>query len=232
MKKITATIFLLLWSKIAFAQVLIALVFGSKLQSEKLTFGLNLIPTLCDISNTDGDYRSGFGLGLYFDIKMSDNLFLHPEAIPKSVMGADDITPYPTGSDSLDAMFVGGAVTRKIRTISLPLLVRYRIKGLFYAEAGPQIDWMLKVKDTFERKENHNELSYETRVDEHFTRFDLGMVVGLHQKLKKDKGMGLGVRYFYGITDLMKENGQQTNQTICFIVAIPVGAGKAEASNK
>src|SRR5687768_7008356 len=84
LKKLAVTIWILFSHKLAFAQILIALVFGEKLQSEKLTFGLNVIPTVSTISNVDGESRTGIGLGLYFDIKLSDNLFLHPEAIPKS----------------------------------------------------------------------------------------------------------------------------------------------------
>jgi hypothetical protein len=215
--------------KLTFAQILIALVFGGKLQSEKLTFGLNVIPTSSTITNIDGDSKTGIGFGLYFDIKLSEKVFLHPEAIPKSSLGMQGIAPYATGSDSLDALFVNGSVKRNIRAISLPLLCRYRIKGHLFAEAGPQIDWILKVKDIYEKNENGNELSYTTRVDEQFTRFDIGLAGGLHYKISKDKGMGLGVRYFYGLTDMMKAENTQLNQALYFVIAVPIGTGSAKS---
>lgn len=225
MKELITSILILFASQAVFSQVLIAVIFGDKLQTEKLTFGLNVIPTVSAIANIDGDVRSGLGLGLYFDIKLGKNFFLHPEVIPKSSLGSKGITPYPTGNDSLDALFMDGSIKRSIRAISLPLLCRYRIDGLLFIEAGPQIDWMLKVKDVYETSENNNQLTYTTRVDEHFTRFDFGLVYGLHCKLKKDKGMGLGIRYFHGLTDMMKAEGYQANQALYFIIAIPVGAG-------
>jgi hypothetical protein len=209
-----------------YAQVLIALIFGDKLQTDKLTFGLVVSPTFSTISNVDGDSKSGLGLGMYFDIKISENFFLHPEAIPKSSLGANGITPYPTGSDSLDALFADGSVQRKIRAISLPLLCRYRIKGLLFAELGPQIDWMLNAKDIYKAKINDNEMTYTTNIKDQFTRFDVGLAGGFDCKLKKDKGMGLGLRYFYGLTDVMKTGGTQKNRALYINIAIPVGTGK------
>ena len=215
------------------AQVLIALVFGEKLQTDKLTFGLVVTPTFSTISNLSGDYRSGLGLGLYFDIKISKNFFLHPEAIPKASLGVDGLAPYATGNDSLDAIFVNGAVNRKLRTISLPLLCKYRIRGLLFAEAGPQINWMLRVKDVYTAEINGSELTYNTELKNEFTRFEIGLAAGLECKLKKDKGMGLGLRYYHGMNDIQKSQpGKQVNQALHINVSIPIGTGKAQTGAK
>jgi hypothetical protein len=212
-----------------FPQVLIALVFGEKLQSEKLTFGLCLVPTSSKILNTGGHSETGFGLGLYFDIKMSENFFLHPEIWPKSHLSSKGLAPYPTGIDSLDSFFSGGSVRREFRAMSFPLLCRYRIKGLLFAEAGPQIDWLLKAKDEFTTDVKGDEVSYTRELEDQFTRFDLGVAGGLHYKLKKDKGMGIGARYFYGLTDIDKVRaGAQVTQAFYLTVLIPVGAGKSK----
>jgi hypothetical protein len=232
LKQLITTILILAAKGVALGQVLIALIFGDKLQSDRLTFGLNVIPTMSTITNIDGEARSGLGLGLYFDIKLGKNFYLHPEAIPKSSLGSKGIPPYSTGNDSLDVLFTDGSIKRHIRAISLPMLCRYRIKGLLFAEAGPQINWTLKVKDIYETGGNDNELTYTTRVDEHFTRFDFGIASGLNYKLKKDKGMALGVRYFYGLTDMMKAEGYQANQALHFIISIPVGAEADNTSRK
>jgi hypothetical protein len=216
-----------------FAQVIIALVFGDKLQSETLTFGLCVTPTWSTVSNSDGGWRNGLGLGLYFDIKLSDNFFLHPEAIPKASLGAEGLSPYATGIDSLDSFFKNGSVERRIRAISVPLLAMYRIKGLLFAEAGPQIDWMLEVEDTFEADVNGDDVIYTTELKDQFTRFAIGFAAGLQYKLKKDKGMGLGLRYYHGLTDIMeKENGIQASQAFYINIFIPVGTGKAQQQPK
>ena len=210
------------------SQVLIALVFGEKLQSETLTFGLNVTPTFSTISSLGGGVKRGLGLGLYFDIKLSKDFFLHPEALPKSSFGTEDLPAYSTGIDSLDTFFSSGSIQRNARTISLPLLCRYRIKGLLFAELGPQIDWILKVKDTYQTDVNGDEVTYTTDVSEQFTRFDVGIAGGIHCKLKKDKGMGLGLRYFHGLTDIMNgHQRKQVNQALYLNIMIPVGTGKA-----
>lgn len=206
--------------------MLIALVFGNKLNTDKLEFGLSVSPALTNIIDIHSSARPGLDLGLYFNLKMSDNLFLHPEAIPKSAFGAKGITPYPTGNGELDNFFSGGSVARSIKAISLPLLVHYRIHRLLFAEAGPQIDWLLKVKDKFDAKVNGSDLNYTIDVKDQYTNFAFGVAGGLLYKLKKDKGMGIGIRYCYGLTDIMKTApGTQKNTAWLLKIDIPIGSG-------
>jgi Outer membrane protein beta-barrel domain len=213
-------------SKISMAQVLIALVFGDKLTTDKLEFGLSVSPALTNITDVQSKVRPGLDLGLYFNVKISDNFFLHPEAIPKSAFGAKGIPPYPTGNGALDTFFAGGSVQRSIKAISLPLLVRYRIHRLLFVEAGPQIDWLLKVKDVFKAKTDGNDLNYTIDVKDQYTHFAFGVAGGLLYKLKKDKGMGIGIRYCYGLTDIMKTAaGAQKNTAWLLKIDIPIGAG-------
>ena len=229
MKTIALTISLTLFTSRVFAQILIALVFGEKLQTDKLAFGLTVSPTLSVISNTESSMKSGLGLGVYFDIKLSENFFLHAEAFPKASFGAKGITPYPTGDKNLDALFANGTIERKIRAMSLPVLAKYRIKGLLFAELGPQGNLILKVKDIYESEVNDNDATYTTDVMGQFKRLDFGIAAGVTLKLKKDKGMGLGIRYYYGLTDIMKSAaGMQHNEAWSFNVSIPVGTGAAQ----
>ncbi|HTQ26964.1 MAG TPA: hypothetical protein VMI35_02505, partial [Puia sp.] len=139
MKKALLILSLAILSLPGRSQVLISILFGDKLNTDKLEFGLAVSPTLCNLINNASQYRFGLGLALYFNLKLSDRFYFHPEAIPKAAMGAGHITPYPTGDTTLDRLFTGGEVERKIKTISVPLLMRYRFGGLWFAETGPQI---------------------------------------------------------------------------------------------
>jgi hypothetical protein len=213
-------------------QILIALVFGEKLQSEKLTFGLCVVPTFSTISNLEGSQKNGLGLGLYFDIRISQNLFLHPELLPKSSLGMRDLPIYSTGIDSVDSFFANGSIKRNIRAMSLPLLCRYRLKGLLFVEAGPQIDWMLRTKDVYSTDINGDDVTYTIESKDQISRFDIGLAAGLHYKLKRDKGMGLGIRYLYGLTDMVKtQAGTQVNQAFYVNILIPVGTGKTPTAD-
>ena len=95
MKKLVFAFLLTTAAKVSTAQVLIAILFGDKLNSGKLEFGLMLSPTLTNITNIDANARPGIDFGLYFNMKLNDRFYFHPEAIPKLSFGAKDITPYP-----------------------------------------------------------------------------------------------------------------------------------------
>lgn len=233
MKTWTAIFVMVLISTVAHSQVLIALVLGKKLQSEKLEFGLTVNPTRCDISNVGGNDRSGLGLGLYFNVKLSNNLFFHPEGLPKAAFGTEGLAPYSLGNANLDSTFANTTVRRKVKSMSLPLLLRYRVWKLFFVEAGPQVNLMLTVKDEFKSKSEEDEITYSKKITEQFARLDLGLAFGLVYKLKKDKGMGLGVRYYYGMTDTMKSMvGSQINQAWYVTIAIPIGVEDKPAEGK
>ena len=56
------------------SQVLIALIFGDKLNSPSLEFGLTAGLSLSTINNIpEAKYRSALNLGLYFDVRIKDN---------------------------------------------------------------------------------------------------------------------------------------------------------------
>ena len=229
MKKLVFAFLLTTTVKVSTAQVLIAILFGDKLNSGKLEFGLMVSPTLTNITNIDANIRPGIDFGLYFNMKLNDRFYFHPEAIPKLSFGAKDITPYPLGDPRLDSLFTGGSINRAVKAIGLPLLMRYRIAGSFFVEAGPQIDLITNAKDVFKTEVNDNDLSYENKTKDQYTRFDVGYVLGVAYRIQPGpRGMTLGVRYNGGFTDIMKNvTGNQLNSAWLFSVYIPVGSGKA-----
>ena len=230
MKKLTGTLIFLLFFHLSQSQILIALLFGDKLNSGKLEFGLMVGPEFSNLTGVDGELRPGLALGLYFNIKLNDRFYLHPEALPKLSFGAKDLPVYPLNDTHLDSLFATGSVKRTIKAIGLPLLVRYRITGLFFAELGPQINLRTNTYDEFQNKIDDNKLSYEVKNKELYTRFDVGYAVGLAYKISPGvKGMTFGIRYYGGLTDIMKTNGgSQLNRGLFLNIFIPVGAGKAQ----
>lgn len=225
--------FIILFSLItipAKSQVIIALLFGDKLNTEKLEFGLTFGPNFSTVGNSEADWKAGLGLGLYFNMKLSDNWFFHPEAIPKSPFGGKNIPVYPLEDANLNASFQNGSITREMSYISLPLLFRYRIKGFLFAEAGPQLSLRTNVKDIFQENAAGGELEFVKNVEDEYTRFDFGAAAGLVLKMRKDKGMGIGVRYYYGFIDVMKSSaGSQQNSGLFVYVSVAVGAGKSKS---
>jgi hypothetical protein len=213
------------------SQVIIALLFGDKLNSDKLEFGLAGGLNLSNISNmTDTKNRSGFNLGLYFNIKLNENCFLRIEAVPKFPTGISKMKPYSLNDPGLDSLLYAGEVTRKIKNIGLPVLIRYRIKNLLFAEGGPQLNLRTKAKDIFES----GDLTYKNHIEDNITRFDFGFAFGLVQKLNNQIGaVALGLRYYIGVTDIDKLNsGSQKNGVFQFLVNIPIGVGKQKGTKE
>ena len=104
------------------------------------------------------------------------------------------------------------------------MIFRYRLGKMWFAESGPQVDLRTKAKDIFEA----GSLSYEKDIEEEITRFEFGWSVGINRKLSKQvKSAGLGLRYYFGLTDIDKiTSGSQKNGVFQLLFSIPVGTGK------
>jgi hypothetical protein len=232
MKKVAGILFLVCLCKMTQAQILIAILFGDKLNTDKLEFGLVVTPCLTNITGIGGNYKAGINLGLYFTYKLNDRWFLHPELIAKGSFGTKGLAPYATGSDSLDELFSGGSVKRSVQSFSMPLLIHYRVTGRWFAEAGVQTDLALNAHDEFMKEVAGNPLSYTRTVTGSFNRLDFGVTAGFLYKFKTDKGMGVGVRYYRGLTDVLKDvAGVQVHSVWLLNVMIPIGSNKASKSN-
>jgi len=219
-------------SNVAAGQVIIALLFGEKLNTGKVEFGLVGGPTFTSISNIESDKRTGFNLGLYFNIRPDKKFFLHVEGTAKGAFGAKGIIPYSVGNDTLDHLFASGSVERKIKAFGLPVTGRYALTPKFFVDAGIQANMMLSAKDMFKAKVDDNELEYTVKISDQVTLLDFGLLGGLHYKFSKERrSMGIGLRYFRGLTDILKPtHGTQENVAWQLVISIPVGTGKAANS--
>lgn len=227
MKKLLLLVLVCFYVSHASSQVLIAILFGDKLNSDKMEFGFNISPTLSSVSGMTGDYKPGLGLGLYFNFKLNANLYFHPELNAKSPFGIQHLSPYTTGYTDVDQVYLNddkAQVSRKLKAISMPLLMRYRIKGLLFAQLGPQLNVFHKSRDVFETSFDDNKIEYAAHINNQVSFMDVGLTGGLEYKLKKDKGLGVALRYYYGLTDVMtKIDGSQQNSAFYLSVFIPMG---------
>jgi len=226
MKKMLLVILLAVSYNISNAQVLIAILFGDKLNTGKMEFGITVNPALCGLTNIESSYKTGLNLGIYFNFNPDKKFYFHIEGIAKGSFGAKDIAPYTTNNDTLDALFAEGSVVRKIKAFSLPILGRYALSKKLYLEMGIQPDLILKAHDIFQTKVDDSELDYTIKVTDQFNRIDLGVTGGLFYKFRPDRrSMGMGIRYMQGLTDIYKPiTGTQANKSWQLVITIPVGA--------
>jgi hypothetical protein len=156
------------------SQVLIALLFGDKLNTPNIEFGLNVGGNLTTLSNyPEAKFLTGLNLGLYFNFKMSDHFYLHPELLFMNQMGSlgvnDRELPDPRLQDeSLETWTESNYFT-------LVFLPRYKLTNQLYFEAGIYGSFLLSADDYFLIKpENDSELQYKVAARSRMNRFDVG----------------------------------------------------------
>jgi hypothetical protein len=233
MKKSIILIFLLFIGYSAHSQVLISLLLGDVLNSDKVEFGLDGGVNFANIANLDpGKSLALFNLGFYFDIKFQKNLMLHTGVIVKSSQGANKLDPYPLNNPNLDTVFATGYITRKINHFSVPILLKYRFATLFHIEAGPMLALRAKGYDEFKNTVyDKDDLSYKLDIKDNYKRIDAGIMVGAGVKLSKiPKSSQIGIRYYYGLVDPLIDNtGKSQNFSSLYLYfSIPIGSGKTE----
>jgi len=219
------------------SQILISLLLGDKLNSPDLEFGVEGGFNHSWLSGIDE--ASGFGhfhLGFYFDIRIKNNLWLNTGLRIKSNVGAKNINPYSLNNAELDSVFLDGKVDRNLGYWYVPAHIKYRFgkSQQFFAMAGGQIGLRNRVEDDFRNTyQDDDDVSFKNDIDKQIKRIDAGVSGGFGYKFK-GSGMNLGLTYYHGLIDIMKEtdrpefNYSSKNSSLYLYVDIPIGAGKKE----
>ena len=218
------------YSRATHSQVLISLVLGDKLNTGEIEFGLDGGINWASQTGVDGIASSRFNLGFYFDFKMKGPWMFHTGVIVKSSLGAEAIPVYSLADAGLDSAFRKGSVERKLNYFHVPFMMKYNFKNHFYLEAGPMLALYYGGHDEFVAERNGQELTYKVDLDDRFQRIDAGILAGIGYRLMKGNGMNLGIRYYEGLMDAVKDNPGDAirNRSFYAVVGIPIGVGKAK----
>ncbi|WP_200977681.1 porin family protein [Echinicola sp. 20G] len=216
--------------QISQGQVLISLLLGDKLNSDKLEFGLDGGMAFTDINGLPSSSSvSAFHLGFYFDIKMEEHLYLHTGVIVKSTLGAHKIPTYPVGEQSLDELMSEGDIRRRLSYFNVPIYLKYKFDNRFFIEAGPQLGLLHGAKDEFFTDiKDEDDLVFTEDIRDSYKALDYGLAGGIGYRLMKGNGMNVGFRYYLGLADILKDNTNESlnNRAFYLYVGIPIGAGK------
>lgn len=216
------------------SQILIALVFGDKLNNEKLEFGLNVGLNSSTISNADANkYHNGLNLGLNFIYKFSENWHVNPSLYFSYPMGARDLPIYEISDTNLNKVLERGIMERELSYFSLPVTLRYKMFGLTYFDFGPQFSLNTNAEDIFSISiDDEGSLKHSENVRKDHKLFDVGITAGFTQKLRSENGVSLKLRYYYGLLDVTKSDTKQYNSVIYFSVGVPIGGNSKSKNNK
>jgi hypothetical protein len=220
------------------SQVVISLLFGDELNSDKVRFGLDGGINFSNLTGIDGTkFLENFNLGLYFDIQLKENSkwYVHTGVLLKSEMGARSVPLYSLDDPGLDSVFHGGNIERQLKYINFPVLARYKFTSHFFIEIGPMLGILTKATDEFYNSVKKDEdLSFKNKVTGRYKWFDAGIEAGLGYHLIKGTGVNFGIRYYQGFMDILKDNSGDPvwNQSIYLFVSIPIGAGEKAQAKK
>ncbi|MFO7668779.1 MAG: porin family protein [Bacteroidales bacterium] len=233
--KIIVLAMILLFPAYLNGQVLISLLLGDKLNSDKIEFGLVGGMTrsyIYDISDSKG--LNSFNIGFYFHILMKNSSYLSTGVLVKSNVGATGMDTYPIGDASFDSVYQHGVLTKKINSFYVPILFHQRFNQRWYIEAGPQLGLIHQPKDIFEVSDFDGDLSYSRNVRDEYKYIDAGLLGGVGFKFKKQpKSMSAGINYYYGLVNVSERPDLKIrNSAIYLYMKIPIGAGKAEEEPK
>jgi hypothetical protein len=228
--------YLLIWificiSSSASSQVILSLLFGDKLNSDELLFGVHLHYSWNDLSGTDpSSSLKKFNLGLFLTYKVNDQWQLNTEVMAKYQRGATGMKPYSLNDPQLDATFANGEFSRSVGYIALPITTRYVMAEKFFLEAGPNIALRINAEDVFKIGISQGDQKLEINSKELTGTWDIGMLFGAGYYLGKGRDLALGIRYAAGFSDVCKDmEGEQTHRGFYLYGNIPIGRAKAEA---
>jgi hypothetical protein len=217
------------------AQVLIAALFGDKLNSGKIEFGLNGgFNRSWFLDRDDASGLNNFTLGFFFHVKMTESNkgFLSTGVHVKSNVGASGMPTYSIGDEEFDDVYADGELSTKLNVFYVPIMWQQRL-GNVYVEGGIQPGLRFKGFDYFNVDEYGGELEYKRDVRDDYTRFDFGMVGGLGYRMNPGPvSTSFGVNYYYGFVDVYKPDTYNLkNSSLYVYVRIPIGAGASKKEN-
>lgn len=230
-KKLSIFIILLFVFQIGQSQVLISLLLGDKLNTGKIEFGLDGGYNFSTMSGFEsGKPLSTFNLGFYFDFLLKNQWYLNTGVLVKSSVGLSNLResdvfildPTTMYSDS-------GTYEQKTSYFHVPVAIKYRFKNHIYIHAGPQFALRHKAFLVFEGEKNQKTVEVKTDNRDLFTRIEVAAIGGIGYKLRKGEGMNIGIKYFYGLTNIFKDDYfQSKNSSFYVYVGVPIGRGKVE----
>ncbi|ULQ51178.1 porin family protein [Flavihumibacter fluvii] len=237
MKKIIAISILVFYCYSGQAQVLMSLIFGDKLNSPNIEFGLEGGWDVSTIHAKNGAKAlSGFNLGFYFDFNLKNPAWMvNTGVIVKSPMGAKGMPVYSLNDPELDNSFEGGSVSTNLRYFNVPIMMKYQFKNHIYVKAGAQLGLMNKAFDEFTNEtESGDDLVLTKQTRDNYHPIDAGLAIGAGYRLTGGNGMNIGIQYYLGLMDIEVDDSgpMQTNRVFYLTAGIPIGKGKAAKRQK
>ena len=228
-KRLTIFLFLATISYTSHSQVLISLLFGDKLNSPGVEFGLEGGLNYSTISGFESNsYLGNFYLGFYFDIRLKEpSWWLSTGVMVKSSMGIDKLTHTDLEFNPTDTFPQNGDYSQRIKYFLVPVMVKYKFENSIFIELGVQAG--LRRRDSyiqFDAEKDKQERRIQTNNHEEINPLDVGGIAGVGYTLFKGSGLTFALKYYYGFANTYKGVDGHSNRSIFVQFNVPIGAGK------
>jgi hypothetical protein len=213
------------------AQVLISILLGDALNTDKIEFGIvGGLNHSSIYSIEESKPLNSLDLGFYFHILVKNNSYFSTGVLVKSSVGGSGMPVYSMNDPDFDAVFQGGTLTKKIPCFYVPILFHQRFNNRWYIEAGPQLGLLHQEVDIFEVSKLGGDLKFTLNVVDQYKRIDAGLLGGVGYKFKKEiKSMAVGINYYYGLVDISADPSRKIKNSALYVyMKIPIGVGKAK----
>lgn len=227
-KKVTTLLVIVLMGFTSHSQILLSILFGDKLNSDGLEFGLEGGFNWSDISGLDADKRlSTFNLGFYFDFRLKNQWNIYTGVLVKAKLGDHKLSPEDLAFLEITPNpELNGNYSQVINYFIVPALLKYNFKNRMYVEAGPQFGLMYRSWVEFESDLDNKYIKTKDYNKDKINRLDAGITFGTGYKLIPDTGMTLGIKYYYGFTNVYKGVSGSNNSSLFLKLNVPIGANK------
>jgi hypothetical protein len=210
-----------------------SLIFGDKLNTGRIEFGLDGGINFANMSSTEGNMALNWNIGFFFYIDLTEKSFIHTGVLIKSPFGVNNLTPYPTGDPDVDSiMLEGGSVDRTIRYFNVPITYCHYIYDGIFLEGGIMAG--LRSRKSYDEFKTDSDVGDEVivkrKIKDEVTPLDIGALVGGGYKFQKGLGIALGVRYYYGFVNAHTDyyGNKHKNSNLYLYITAPIGKGKAQ----
>ena len=181
--------------KLLIAAVLLAGVSLTNAQDMKFgaKAGLNISSLTGDVSDIKS--KIGFQVGAFGEFKVSDKFAIQPELLFTSLGAKSDSSP---------------AETLSLGYIAIPVMAKYFVSEKFSLELGPQLGFLISAKSKFDGNSQD--------VKDGFNSTDFGMNLGAGYDVAEN--INLGLRYTFGLSNVLKDSGTVKAQNSNFALAL------------
>jgi len=219
-------VLLIFTSLVVRSQVMWMIIFGDKLSNDKMQSGANISVSMATFSGLRGaEYQPSWALGGYTEISLTSHWKLQPEFIFKSPTGASNLSSYFQISGLPDSLFSNSKVYVDVVNFSIPIYIKYKTKYVGFG-IGPQISLAYTSKLVEKGKTAFGqEITVKDKFKSRMHLIDFGFTGLVEFYLTPQKqaaSMRIGLKYYYGITNPLKDYSGVHNSVFMLSFGIPI----------